>query len=73
MWRVFEDFAGRFYEREQDEYRVQGPTADASGLYPTVGRETRVDFTHDLRFQARSVDLGKPWQQIHEAMLSALA
>ena len=151
MWRVFEDFSARFYEKEQREYRVrsqtrvdwfgletrgpasegriptmrpdlllesvrrriildtkyyrdgglgddpgaklnssnlyqlfayvvnrerthpEGPTHEGLLLYPTVGRQTRVDFTtHDLRFQARSVDLGRPWAEIHEAMLEML-
>jgi len=151
MWRVFENFAARFYEKEQREYRVrsqtrvdwfelgtrgptsegrvpimkpdlllegvarriildtkyyrdgglgdepsaklhssnlyqlfayvvnrerthpEGPTHEGLLLYPTVGMQTRVDFTtHDLRFQARSVDLGRPWAEIHDAMLGVL-
>lgn len=152
MWRVFETFAARFYEREQEEYEVRaqsrvtwwelqttGPGSEgrvpqmmpdvvlegrgrriildtkyyATGglrdepdarldsgnlyqlfayvmnrqkshaegaqhegilLYPTVGRETRVEFaTHGHRFQARSVDLGRPWQEIHAAMLEIVS
>ncbi len=151
MWRVFENFAARFYEREQNEYRVRaqtridwyelgtrgpssqgrvpvmrpdllleskerrlvldtkyykdgglgddvhsklnsgnlyqlfayvmnrgrthpdGPPHEGMLLYATVGEETRVEFTaHALRFQARSVDLGKPWREIHKAMLDVL-
>jgi 5-methylcytosine-specific restriction enzyme subunit McrC len=42
-------------------------------LYPTVGDETRVEFmTHGHRFQARSIDLSMPWQEIHGAMLGVL-
>jgi 5-methylcytosine-specific restriction enzyme subunit McrC len=152
MWRVFESFAARFYDREQREYAVSpqasvqwwaletrgprsqaripamrpdlvlesaarrvildtkfyrdgglgddvnsrlhagnlyqlfayvmnrershpaGPRHEGILLYPTVGEETRVEFvTHEHRFQARSVDLGRPWREIHDAMLEVLA
>ena len=152
MWRIFEQFVGRFYEREQRAYRVRaqthlkwwglravgpssegrvpqmmpdllleggdrriildtkyyktgglrdeqdakldagnlyqlfayvlnrqrshpdGPPHEGILLYPTVGRETRVEFvTHDHRFQARSVDLKRPWQEIHRAMVEIVA
>ena len=151
MWRVFETFAAKFFEKEQSQYQVQaqrivywfdlhtrglssrnrvpvmrpdlylsseerriildtkfystggladetdgkldpgnlyqlfayvvnrerahpeGPTHEGMLLYPTVGVETRVDFTtHGHQFQARSVDLGRPWREIHDAMLRVL-
>lgn len=51
-----------------------GPRHEGILLYPTVGQETRVEFTtHGHRFQARSVDLGRPWREIHQAMLGVLA
>jgi len=51
-----------------------GPQHEGILLYPTVGDQTRVDFTtHGLRFQARSVDLSQRWPNIHDDMLSVLA
>ena len=61
------------YVVNRERTHPEGPTHEGMLLYATVGGETRVDFTtHDLRFQARSVDLGRPWREIHEAMLGVL-
>ena len=51
-----------------------GPAHEGILLYPTVGDETQVEFmTHGHRFQARSVDLSRPWREIHDAMLGVLS
>ena len=61
------------YVMNRERSHPDGPTHEGILLYPTVGDETRVDFeTHGHRFQARSVDLGRPWREVHEAMLSVL-
>ncbi len=61
------------YVVNRERTHPNGPTHEGMLLYPTVGAETRVDFTtHDLRFQAKSVDLSRPWREIHKAMLGVL-
>ncbi len=61
------------YVVNRDRAHPQGPTHEGMLLYPTVGVETRVDFTtNGHRFQARSVDLGRSWREIHDAMLDVL-
>ena len=70
--------AGNLYQMfayvvNRERMRPEGPTHEGMLLYPTVGVKTRVDFTtHGLRLQARSVDLGRPWREIHDAMLDML-
>lgn len=57
--------------REANE--PEGPRHEGILLYPTVGEETRVEFlSHGHRFQARSVDLARPWRALHEQLLGTL-
>jgi 5-methylcytosine-specific restriction enzyme subunit McrC len=61
------------YVMNRERSHPEGPAHEGILLYPTVGQETRVEFvTHKRRFQARSVDLGRPWPEIHRAMLEVL-
>ena len=61
------------YVMNRERSQPEGPLHEGILLYPTVGEEVRVDFsTHGHRFQARSVDLGRPWREIYEAMLGVL-
>jgi 5-methylcytosine-specific restriction enzyme subunit McrC len=40
-------------------------------LYPRVGREVRATYRHaDYDLEVRTVDLGAPWRQIHDELLS---
>lgn len=61
------------YVMNRERAKPDGPQHEGILLYPTVGRETRVEFrTHGHRFQARSVDLGRPWREVHAGMVGVL-
>ncbi len=61
------------YVMNRERAQPDGPQHEGILLYPTVGRETRVEFrTHGHRFQARSVDLGRPWREVHAGMVGVL-
>ena len=62
------------YVMNREANEPEGARHEGILLYPTVGEETRVEFwSHGHRFQARSVDLARPWRAIHEQLLGVLA
>lgn len=61
------------YLRNREAAQPPGPKHDGILLYPVVREPIHIDVRLDgFRIQARGIDLGKPWTDIHEEMLSLL-
>ncbi len=56
------------------ETQPAGPHHEGVLLYPVVDEPFAVDVRLEgFRIQARGIDLGQPWKQIHEDMLEVIA
>ena len=62
------------YVRNRQGLLPSGPRHEGILLYPVVDRPFAVDVTLEgFRVQARGIDLGQPWTQIHDDMLAVIA
>lgn len=62
------------YLRNRQAAEPEGPLHEGVLLYPVVDEPFAVDVRLEgFRVQARGIDLGQPWEQIHEDMLAVVA
>lgn len=62
------------YLGNREATEAKGPRHDGILLYPTVQEHLDVEVRlQGFRIRARTIDLAQPWQEIHGAMLAAVA
>ena len=61
------------YLRNRQARYPEGPAHEGILLYPTIAEPLRVDIRlDDFRLQVRTVDLARPWRQIHREILEVV-
>lgn len=61
------------YLQNRQGARPAGPRHDGILLYAAVGESFRIDVSiQGFRVQARTVDLGRPWQEVRREMLEVV-